>query len=588
MMASLIDDLIRLPKLDLHRHLDGSVRPVTIVELAKEGNITLPGFDPNPTIEAVRSKYCVPVGCTSLVDYLRGFDISIAVMQSAPNLIRITREVIEDAHRDGLVYLEIRFGPQLHTQQGLTNEEAVKAVAEGVRQAKEEYPDVSVRLILCGLRFFDAEKADECALLLPDFPAVAYDLAGPEHGIPNKKFAKSVEIALERGARLTLHAGEADGPKNVAGSLDLGAMRIGHGVRSREDPAVLQRVIDGCVPLEMCVTSNLQTQAVSCIKEHPLVEYYRKGAFVVPCTDNPVISQALIEAENASLTVQLTQARHETEDVRKELTETRLGAQTLQTRLLEQYGQLESKASAAVEKEIAKLRQERAESGLRVDADTARAWQEEKERLKGETEVQRTTINGLRATIARIEARMEGLLEELGRERRERTDLETKLSVVDASLDAAKDEFNRAAQETLLLQREREDMAERLDTVTRLKQSETEALKQALEEARTSTRNVRVYGTTQPPPSLPNISYLVSRINALDSELVARDTTLTQLEAEARDKDALIKEREAEIRRLGKANEELLDGFKDIDALRQTVAGLIQEEEARLAIHASS
>ncbi|GIQ91228.1 hypothetical protein KIPB_014386, partial [Kipferlia bialata] len=116
-MSTTLETLVKLPKVDLHRHLDGSVRPQTILDLATEGGIQLPGFEGLPSLAAVESDYYVSDECTSLLDYLRGFDISLAVMQSVPNLVRITKEVVEDAHRDGVVYVEIRFGPQLHTRE---------------------------------------------------------------------------------------------------------------------------------------------------------------------------------------------------------------------------------------------------------------------------------------------------------------------------------------------------------------------------------------------------------------------------------------------------------------------------------------
>ncbi|MCQ2375186.1 MAG: adenosine deaminase [Salinivirgaceae bacterium] len=278
-----------LPKAELHCHLDGSMRVETIIDLAKQQNVELPSFD-----VAELTKYVsVGMNCTSLEEYLKAFDITCSVLQTYESLERATYELVEDCAAENVWYLEIRFSPILHTNKGLKLTEVVDAVLEGKKRAEKDF-GTRVGIIICGLRHTTPETSlllAELAVAYKNKGVVGFDLAGAEDGFPAKDHRDSFNLIVNNNINTTAHAGEAYGPESIAQALHLiSANRIGHGTRLREDGDLLNYVNDHRIPLEMCVTSNLQTKAVDSIEKHPVKFYFDLGLRVTINTDNRLVS----------------------------------------------------------------------------------------------------------------------------------------------------------------------------------------------------------------------------------------------------------------------------------------------------------
>ncbi len=287
--------LRRLPKTDLHIHLDGSVRPGTLIELADEQGVELPRTDP-----AALADYMHVQDGRDLVDYLSRFDVTLSVMQTADALERIAFELAEDAARENVRYMEVRFSPALNIQGGLSMEEAVMAPLAGLRRAEEEY-DIRTGIIICGIRNMSPETSMDLANLTVAFKnrgVVAFDLAGAEYNYPAKKHKEAFYRVGNANVAATIHAGEAFGPESIHQALHYNnANRIGHGTRLFEDPDLMQYVTDFRIPLEICLTSNVQTRVVSDYSEHPIRLYYDQGIVVTLNTDNRLMSATTVTEE---------------------------------------------------------------------------------------------------------------------------------------------------------------------------------------------------------------------------------------------------------------------------------------------------
>jgi adenosine deaminase len=287
--------LRRLPKAELHCHLDGSVRPATLLELAREYATDMPRAD----VDQLR-EYMVVRDARNLEDYLERFEITLSVMQRAEALERIAFELAEDAHRDGVLYLETRFSPVLNIRQGLQLDEAVRAVARGLTRAERQYGIVS-RVIICALRHLDPGVSLELARLavaLRDQGVIGFDLAGGEAGNPASRHAGAFAYALTHDMACTCHAGEGDGGDSVREAIHAcNAHRVGHGTRLFEDPALLAYVNDRRIPIEICITSNVQTRAASSYQSHPVRKYFDAGLNVVLNTDNRLMSGTTLTDE---------------------------------------------------------------------------------------------------------------------------------------------------------------------------------------------------------------------------------------------------------------------------------------------------
>jgi len=285
-----------LPKTDLHVHLDGSLRLRTILEIAEAQGIRLPANDEQGLFDAI--------GCGknfgSLVDYLRGFDITLQVMQTAASLERIAFELGEDAHRENVRYMEVRYAPMLHARRGMKLTAVVEAVLDGLGRARETY-GIKSNLILCGIRNISPESSYAMAELCVAYKnrgVVGFDLAGAEADFPPKHHRAAFQLVRDNNINTTIHAGEAYGPQSVAQAIHVcGAHRIGHGVRLREDGDLLHYVIDHRIPLECCPSSNVQTGAVRELSAHPLKLYFDLGLRVTVNTDNRLITNTTVSKE---------------------------------------------------------------------------------------------------------------------------------------------------------------------------------------------------------------------------------------------------------------------------------------------------
>lgn len=291
--------LTRLPKAELHVHLDGSLRPGTMLELAAEQGVPLPHDD----AEAL-SRYMHVDEATDLVGYLERFAVSLSVMQSADALERIAYELAEDAAAENVRWIEVRFSPALNTEEGLTLEEALEAPLAGLARAREDFGIMS-GVIVCALRNHESAESLRLAELAVDYldrGVVAFDLAGAEDGHPATEHAEAFDYAAAHSLPITIHAGEAFGPESIALAIHrCHARRIGHGTRLQEDPDLLHFVRDFRIPLEICPTSNVQTGATRTLATHPIRTYYDRGLVVTVSTDNRLMSGVSLTDEFEAL-----------------------------------------------------------------------------------------------------------------------------------------------------------------------------------------------------------------------------------------------------------------------------------------------
>lgn len=295
-MALISHDLLRrLPKAELHCHLDGSVRPETLLELSREYKQPVPRDD----AEALRD-YMRVDDARSLEDYLARFDVTLGVMQTADALERIAYELSMDAAKDGVRYIEIRYSPVLNVRRGLELGEAVEAPLRGLERAERD-GGAMARVIVCGLRHLSPDVSMELARLAVGYKhrgVVAFDLAGGELGNPASVHAAAFAYAREHDLPCTCHAGEGADASSVREAVHVcGAHRIGHATRLFEDESLTQYVNDRRIPLEICLTSNVQTHAVESYESHPLRQYYDRGMMVVLNTDNRLMSGTTLTDE---------------------------------------------------------------------------------------------------------------------------------------------------------------------------------------------------------------------------------------------------------------------------------------------------
>ncbi len=288
------------PKVLLHEHLDGGLRVSTLLQLLRERGLDSPA----PDEAALAHWFETHAFAHSLVDYLKGFDLTVAAMASLPALERVAFEAAEDARADGAVLAEFRIAPLLFEPHGLSAEAAVEAMLAGL--ARSALPS---GLILCGMRHqFDGQVARtaELAVRYHGQGVVGFDLAGPEAGFPPARHAQALARVREAGVPITLHAGEADAAERVLEAAEHGAVRIGHGVRLADalaDPArrhLVDAVIARGLHLEVCPTSNVHTGAYRSLEAHPITALWRAGVSCSYHTDNRLMSMVSLaqEAQN--------------------------------------------------------------------------------------------------------------------------------------------------------------------------------------------------------------------------------------------------------------------------------------------------
>ncbi len=293
-----LETIRRLPKAELHCHLDGSLRPRTVLELARDQGVRL------PTTHLGQLTRLLQAGkrTRNLADYLKIFDLTLAVMQQKEALYRTAYELVEDCAAENVRHLEVRYSPILHRKKRLPFEDIVDPVIAGLRDAGAKY-EMSTGVIICGIRSM-APKVSmalaELAVAYKGRGVLAFDLAGQERDYPAKAHRGAFQLILKHNINSTVHGGEAFGAESIGQALHYcGAHRIGHGTRLREAPDLLRYVRDHRVPLEMCLSSNIQTRAVRNLKEHPCGDYFRQGLRVTLNTDNRLMSATTVSEEIA-------------------------------------------------------------------------------------------------------------------------------------------------------------------------------------------------------------------------------------------------------------------------------------------------
>jgi adenosine deaminase len=306
-----------LPKVLLHEHLDGVLRPQTVIQLAREARYAgLPTNDP----AQLAAWFYQGANKGNLAEYLLGFAHTIAVMQTEDALERVAYEQAEDLSRDGVVYFETRFAPTFHTRKGLTHQRVVAAVLKGLERGHKDF-GIQSGLIICAMRNMNVSL--EMAELAVDFRqrgVVGFDLAGEEGGYPPKKHVDAFHFIQRENFNITIHAGEGYGKESIWQAIQYcGAHRIGHATRLIDDITVVegrvvklgdlaQYVLDKRIPLEICLLSNVHTGATPSIAEHPFKIFYQQKFRVMLNTDNRLMSNTSMsqEFEIATATFALT------------------------------------------------------------------------------------------------------------------------------------------------------------------------------------------------------------------------------------------------------------------------------------------
>ncbi|MBI5709057.1 MAG: adenosine deaminase [Candidatus Eisenbacteria bacterium] len=288
----------RLPKTDLHCHLDGCLRPRTVLELADAQGVKLPTRNLAQLTRLLRAGKRT----RNLGEYLKIFDMTLSVMQQKESLYRVAHELAEDSAAENVRHLEVRYSPILHRKRKLPFEVIVDTVIAGLHDGGRK-TGMTTGVIICGIRSMDPRTSyalAELAVAYKGKGVLAFDLAGQEKDYPAKAHRDAFQLVIKNNVNSTVHAGEAFGPASIAQAIHYcGAHRIGHGTRLREAPDLMRFVNDHRIPLEVCLTSNLQTRAVKNIKDHPFGYYFREGLRVTVNTDNRLMSDTTVTQEIA-------------------------------------------------------------------------------------------------------------------------------------------------------------------------------------------------------------------------------------------------------------------------------------------------
>lgn len=283
----------KLPKAELHCHLDGSLPLRLLEKLAREQKIFL-GEE-----KQLRQMVTAPADCQSLEQYLQCFDLPVACLQKREALESSAECLLAEAAADGVVYLEVRFAPSLHCREGLSMDQVVSSVLCGLDRGREKY-GVEYGLILCIMRHEEEKKGFEVLETAQRFlgkGVVALDLAGAEAAFPVDGFSAVFRRVAEKGIPFTIHAGEAAGPESIKKALELGACRIGHGLAAIEEPALMQELAERKIVLELCPSSNLQTKAAKSWDMYPLRRFLQEGMAVTVNTDNRTVTGTTMTRE---------------------------------------------------------------------------------------------------------------------------------------------------------------------------------------------------------------------------------------------------------------------------------------------------
>ena len=287
--------LFEMPKPELHLHLDGSLDPALALELAATR-----GVDAPRDWAGMRAALVAPERCADQADLLRAFDLPIALLQDAEALDRAAEALVRAKAAESVAYLELRWGPQLHTSNGLTQAQVIAAVASGARRAAAE-TEIEVRLIVTALRSHAPEvnaRLAAAAVAAQHLGVVAFDLAGREAAFPDPTtFGEAFQIARDGGLAITLHAGEWGGAAQVRRALEVRPSRIAHGGVAVDDPTLCAELVSRDIALDLCPTSNTQAAIVSGYGEFPIAELRRRGVPVTLSTDDLVVSDITLSEE---------------------------------------------------------------------------------------------------------------------------------------------------------------------------------------------------------------------------------------------------------------------------------------------------
>lgn len=303
--AVMRDQLLALPKIDLHRHLEGAVRPATIAEICRDRGVPLSTYDPDELSKIVQLRGPV----SDLGEFLTPFRTVKMAFTDREAIARIAFEAVEDAHLDNIIYTELRFSPEFMAfYYRLPITDVMDGVVEGIETASRAYPATTARMIVSISRDLSVEtmhmpwptpmEVARLALDYADRGVVGLDIAGREKGYPPELFTEPFRMAKEAGLGITAHAGEDDGPESVRGAVErLGATRIGHGVRVVRDADVLALVRELGVFLEVCPTSNVLTRAVESLENHPVRRLFDAGVRITINTDDPSVCRVTLTGE---------------------------------------------------------------------------------------------------------------------------------------------------------------------------------------------------------------------------------------------------------------------------------------------------
>ena len=284
-----------MKRIDLHNHLDGSLPVATVLELAEMSGAELPA----KSVDDIRSYVTVEPDCTSLNEYLEKFAIPVSVLQTEACLEKAVYDTMKNLDSRGVCYAELRFAPGQHMQRGLTQKQVTAAAVRGLDKATA---DLSIRgqLILCCMRGADEavnrETIDVTCQFLGKGVCCA-DLAGAEALFPTADYKSLFTYAADQGVPYVIHAGEADGPESMWAAIEMGAKRIGHGIAAVQDEKLMAYLKEHQIPLEVCVTSNVQTKGAACYEEHPILRMLDYGLAVTVNTDNMTVSGTDLDTE---------------------------------------------------------------------------------------------------------------------------------------------------------------------------------------------------------------------------------------------------------------------------------------------------
>lgn len=335
-----------IPKAELHLHLDGSVRPATVLDLAVKEDVPLPTTD----LDGLRARLEATDDTPSLAAYIEYFQLPIAVMQTVPALERVTYELCQDLAKDGVRYAEIRYAPWLHVSRGLSLREVIQATLDGLHAGQAE-TTLAGGLIVTAMRTMTPGQNLELAQALVPFVGhgvVGFDLAGDEEGHPPGLHEDAFRLARSLGLGLTIHAGEGAGAESVRQAIALGAVRVGHGIRAREDPEVVEMAREAGVEFDTAPTSNYQTKAVPRLEDHPLPQYYRDGIRVTISTDSRTVSRTTLASEFLKVKTVLGCSRAQIWDMNLQALEGAFAEPALKARLRHEFSETEATLRARV------------------------------------------------------------------------------------------------------------------------------------------------------------------------------------------------------------------------------------------------